>query len=165
MVLRLSVNSFHYKTVRYVMGQDYFLYRVSLCKYFWTFVASVLLLPFWIFFNSLKKIHWPHVEIPKVEWPKLKRGELIRKLILTSLNSGLATAEIILHQWFWAALLIAVTFFLWFGKYMLHAIEDWNDAKYPKAKKIPKPKEPNLAVEYLKAKKGKFCPYIVWEDR
>jgi hypothetical protein len=165
-VLRLSTQSFHYRTVRYVMGENYFLYRLNLCKYFWTFVLSTFLIPFVLFKNFLEaaayNINWPKV---RLDWPKIKRGDLIQKLALTGVNLTLIALEIYLHAWYWAVFLIAITVFIWFSRSFFRWSSNWElkwQREHPP--KVKKPREPNLTLEYLKAKKGRFCPYIVWVE-
>ena len=101
------------------------------------------------------------------------------------LNLGLsamiafAIVNLRLHQpgsdviWFDVAVLI----FIWGMTPAIHIGTSWAD-KRPRKEKPPKPektekvkpykprkpKNPNIFWAYLKAKKGKFCPLIAWDD-
>lgn len=75
------------------------------------------------------------------------------------------------HSYSWTVV-VAVTIFMWMSVPLFRWGEEREKRRQQKQKwkeeirgpKPKKPKNPNIFWEYLKAKKGKLCPLIAWDD-
>jgi hypothetical protein len=175
MVLRLSVNTFHYKAVKYVLGEEYFLYRINLCKYFWSVVFSMLVIPIIVPIRTVVALtynmKWPKVQWPTVNIPREKRKRIIFfvQVTWTGVMIGFMYNDFTSRQYFWIPVLSFALGVLWSSQLFGKRFADWELERARRRRqrpvKVPKPKEPNLAWEYVKARKARICPYIVWENR
>ena len=66
------------------------------------------------------------------------------------------------HNWIAYAALPVGAALTWLVMYAISLLCDWSD-NLSYRKKVKVEKQPNIMVEYLKAKKEKACPFIDWE--
>lgn len=182
----VSKDTFHYKLVHYVFGESYFRNsNVSLCKYFWTFVISIILGSWMAYMYK----HWPHPDIDfDIEWPEapVVTQQTKDAIALSFVTIGAAfgvlwliygliyeyekTIETLIMIGIVAGAIIGFVV----GLTTLDSVhKNWRrdhpkKIKYKKPKEreyeIPRPREPNMFLEWLKARKKKMCPLLRFVD-
>lgn len=172
--MKISTESWHFKLMCEVMQYDrdvpFNQPPSSLCKYWWTLVASVLSYPFFKFGKWMNNIHF------NIKKPSLgisvsdNRKAMIVRICGVSFCLGIGIYDIIMGDYIFAGIMFFFAVYNalprgFFGE----LIKGINKNRPPKPKKykapkIKKPKEPNLMWEYLKARKHKVCPLLEFVD-
>lgn len=149
--MKVNKNSWHYKAVTGdtlgVSGISYWKVSRSLCMYFWQ-VLGMLIYKAGILLIGLPIILSIFVVIPLtslVGW--VVTGNVVRG------DTGL----IILFAEVCAILIFLIVFG---GSVAYNKYEDFQYKKMLKEDDNPVEKEPNLVVEFIKAKKEKLCPML-----
>lgn len=148
--MKLSKNSWHYKFNKLIhdAGWCFDLRNTkSLCPYFWgtmfnMFTSTVIALSVYVFFTV---IGVGILENEGFEWNILMW----------------------LYAWIIPLLILVLLVFIIAGCIGLNNF--YKERKYTKNEKLTskpktKPKEPNIFVEWFRAKKEKICPFIEWGD-
>lgn len=174
---RFRVNAWHRRVHNYVYketGTE----RITICKYFWSTLLAFALLPLVVPGRAIGH-----------GYGKIRRDTkdfVGSAILLTIMGSFLAIGAVLAFKYAWwlpfAAIGIGTTFVLgvWglielvdkiryssFGHWLRTKRFEWSQRKRKeKEPKPPKPerppKQPSMFWQYLKAKKGKVCPYIEW---
>lgn len=157
--MKVNKNSWHYKLMDYwdykVIDQLLYGNNVTLCKYFWNVVGAILQS---VGFAAM-------IVVAIVLFLALVFGIVIAPInyLLTAyfgvpeLMEGLGVVTIFI---FWVFLPLAGGV----EEYMrgnIKGIPDW--MRFSHKEVVKKEKKPNLAWEYIKAKKAKVCPFIQLE--
>lgn len=135
----------------YILPEDY-------CSYFWKMCSLVLLFPFCLIGHIINLIFY--YKRPEDSVACLVSGVVT---FLCFLFSGLIyDAKSHRHSNYWLCLLdvgigiIVISAILVIICYIFYLIDEW------RKKRKSKPMKPNLIVEFIKAKKNKYCPKIDW---
>lgn len=140
--MKLDRTTWYYVLNDAVFGRGYSEANANLCEYFWgTLLAFVAIIPV-----SVYRV----IPLPEIKnlWAYVGAGIFIAfTLFISTINPIIGILYFVIN-----ILVVggAVACFNW----------DINRQKKPKA---PKQHRPNLALSFLKAKKGKYCPRIEWE--
>lgn len=161
--MRISTHSWHYR----LLGFYDFSHPPNLCPYFWKVVGTILATPF-IFLLIIiggPILHWAenrekHKEEKeeREEKPKMSHA---KKINIIKIFAGIWCTSFAI--WFWIR-----EDYTMFG--IMVGLLIWNVMPLGKVfrkrtyreRKPKKPKEPNIAWEYLKAKKHRYCPVITF---
>jgi len=164
-----------YEKKGYGMGVNIVPKNITLCKYFWTVVISCfifhyyvigreVLVPVYNFLDALynkKPIKWP--KIKSISNFEFKTKHL--KMIFIPFLMVVGISHVINENWFFAAIQFAFVLMLIFSKPIAELIVVWKFKRYrikliKEEKQKDKPPHHNLALEYIKARKGKYCPIL-----
>lgn len=175
--MKLRSDDWHFRLVRWTYG-DFFFLRwqgskfvekpVNLCPYFWAAVLAIVGAPFTYFIKNCPS--WTFPEPPKtVKQAVATGGKYIGCALMIGLGIHYAiTIPVLAFRFEILAWYFGLAFA--FSPLMLPIMKRlFGKVHFPERKqkyKPPKEKRPNLALEYLKAKKGKYCPRldIEWAD-
>lgn len=170
--MKFSVDSWHYKLVEYVYGEQYFFIsdvhsywrsgrdqirkNISLCKYFWNVIYAIL-------------IAVPTAVIRQVDGSVGADDTIgISTLFYAEGLMGVLFSIIARNWWYlpipWIMSVTLVGVLL--GAVILEdKLTVWKIKRFESpSRHPPKPKKPSLLMAMLKAKKSKVCPIIEWED-
>ncbi len=142
----------------------------NLCEYFWKLVTALLLLPCtWItYIRPFQR--FLDVDITGFS-TRIATGVLQQGLLTLFWGIGMyALQGVGLPTWVRVSLALPFTLVLGFLFLLAIAavcisIDKSQDLYRDRVgKKVPKEKSPNLLWAYVKARKAKYCPRIVWDD-
>ncbi|UOL48645.1 hypothetical protein [Pseudomonas phage Astolliot] len=145
--MEISISSWHYRVVKSVYDSAH----NSLCVYFWQVVSALIVRAFHIGFLLFMAcfvigffavpITWGLGELGWIE-PVVPREIAAVPLVIITI-----------------AVIAALLIFLLNGTRYL-----FDEYQYKRKKKKRVAKEPNLVVEYIRAKKQKVCPTLKFKD-
>ena len=151
-IMRISTKSWHYRLL------DFYDFDIpnNLCPYFWKVVGTLLATPIIIIAMLVASLF----DRPKAEQdynPEKKRRVGIWLYVFTvTWTAGFGVYDIITQQWIFAGIMFGILAWM-----ILRPILKFH-FHYERKPKEKKPKEPNIAWEYLKAKKHRYCPVITF---
>lgn len=162
--MKLSKSSWHYKL--HLWFSHPWKVPKNLCGYFWKTVwYSIAFIPVVIIFIPF----WVIDLIVKEEDRSSSIAEMTPVAII--LDGALAMVFCMIAMWAYpfsaktgaGPWIIAVGASGWLFAVVL-AIAHWMDWASKKSGGTKRQKKPNIAWEYIKAKKNKYCPIIEWEE-
>jgi hypothetical protein len=143
--MKLSADSWHRKYLEFAYG-EYFVkseLNHSLCPYFWALLGAITFFPTIGLIRGVEKI------LP------------IEHKSLAHLSPfGLLLAVLGLSVSWWLPLVIIGIIAVTLG--LIGLVELIRDRKEPKPKKQKKARGQSMIMEFIKAKKNKYCPRIEW---
>jgi len=177
----ISVRSWHYRLVFYVMGRWYFQKyvkdnenfgvkivpkNITLCKYFWSvalccgiFYNMVLLkevcVPVYDFLDALY-----HKRPIKIKLPDISLNPTLVRILAGGIMFGAAVMYFLRDDYFMMSFQLALGVFLISTPIIVKYVAKRKRLKFKFEKDKTKPKHHNLALEYIKARKGKYCPVL-----
>lgn len=181
--MQLKTNSLNAKLYCWFYGKSTYELPTNLCPYFWKLVlAWVLLVPYSLFCTVYILTH--EIFDNKYENGDHKTGERIGLSVLFNgfafilflmINVIVRLFVVYDPKSFFSEILgpgimiwvVVIGFGLYYGVKAL--IEYIKESRIPRDEngfriyREPKEKKPNLIVEFVKAKYGKYCPKIDWE--
>lgn len=171
--MKIKTSHWTYRYIKFILGQG--VKPKTLCSYFWTFVACMLLLPFYglarlggfyiyLFSGFNNRYDWDRF-YDKDEYPDINFKFIIGMAVITFVfNVFIAFCisywMITLHVLGIIAIMVACVGLV-FGIYAFFTSDTFRSLIKRSAKT---PKQPNIFLEYLKARKQKVCPIIEYEE-
>ena len=180
----ISVKSWHYRLVFYVLGKWYFQkYKkiengfgveivpknITLCKYFWSIVlccaifhgkvlSDKVIVPIFEFLDDV------YNKRPiKIKWPKFNVNPVYVRVIMGFVLIGVGISHYLDENYGMMGFQFGLGIFLICGLGIIkYLIENKHKRQMLKMIRCEKPKEKHhsLTLEYLKARKGKYCPIL-----
>ena len=170
-----SKNSWHARLNRYIYGWSYVENVDCLCPYFWGTILAILALPLWLLckgvgcvIDYIEDKGWriPRPNISRNTKNKINNiiGYGFLGLLCTIFVVGIGFAIINYGIWEvlkWAGILLGVIGACFgvalFGICIYQRYQDWRDEH-------PRSRRPNIVIQYIKAKKDKHCPRVIWKN-
>jgi len=151
-MITIRSTDWHMRLVTWTYGANYFfsygkLRQINLCPYFWSVVLAVVTAPFVAMYRAFPK---PTLSIS---------GQTITFIALV-IYAALFTWDVSRQDWYSAGFIVAMTVFLLAGKRLFKLVDSIHIGKRRRREHKLKVHEPNLMIEYLKAKKSKYCPVL-----
>lgn len=156
--MKLSVRSWHYRLLNYMWGES----PSNLCKYFWALVGTIGTIWFTFPIKQLIKYILEHqIKLPSVADGYKQATEYILIFLgfMGYITLVIIQPFLILAVTGGVGALIGIVF-------CIGLLVVWIQELLPKKKKKmmkPKLKQPNLIMEFVKAKKSKVCPILEFE--
>jgi hypothetical protein len=157
--MKISTDSWHYKLLSRVWkyGLPYNSPPNNLCKYFWLTVATTLIYPLWRVSVALDNIDFD-VKGPNWKWPdKWPSKSTMIDIIMLIWTFGFGIFDLMTGSYILAGIMFGIGIWWLLPKSFKRRIRYRYQYKPPKPKK---PKQPNIAIEYIKAKKKRVCPLL-----
>jgi len=141
--------------------------NITLCKYFWSVVLCCYAYPSMVVirkvcvpvYNFLDALY--HKRPIKIKWPAIKVSSKLVRVIASAAMFGAGIVYLFRENYYLMAFQFGLAFFLIFGNAIINYLVENRARKYKiKLMENQKPKHHNLALEYLKARKGKYCPVL-----
>ena len=141
--------------------------NITLCKYFWSIVLCcyaypslvvirTVCVPVYDFFNALY-----HKKPIKIKWPKIKVSSKFVRGITSAVLFGVGMVYFFRSDYYLMVFQFGLGLFLIFGHGIInYLVENRRIRHRIKLTENQRPKHHNLTLEYLKAKKGKYCPIL-----
>ena len=176
--MKLNRNSWHAKLNGFIYGWSY-VYNVDcLCPYFWGTILAGFLLPFWLLGHGIVKIadampetniHFPTMSQNTKDKVGKGLGYGFICFMLTAITIYILDSIVefgLIHVLYWFGVIAGIAGgiigLIVLSVFLKVRYDDWR-YEHPKKSK-PKKKNPNLLVEFIKAKKDKHCPLVEWVD-
>lgn len=143
--------------------------NITLCKYFWSVVLCCWGFPGTVFirkvlvpiYNFLDDIY--HKRPIKIKLPKISMNPKVVRAIASSFMFGAAVLHFTQEAYHLMVFQIGLGLFLIFGPRIINYLLENRERRLRlkiKDEYEEKPKHHNLAFEYIKARKGKYCPVL-----
>ena len=167
--MKLNKKSWHCKLYKWAFCTTDKYLPANLCNYFWSVMLATVTLPLTavsVFVNNIDMFGtrvFLSVLLYICSFVVWFIGFILLRLTCDPTFSSKHTVfEDYSHNWIaYAALPVGVAL-TWLVMYAVKLVCDWSDnLSYREKAKVKK--QPNIVVEYLKAKKEKACPFIDWE--
>jgi len=150
-------------------GVDIVPKNITLCKYFWSVVLCCgifhgmvlikeVLVPFWDFLDNV------YNKRPiKIKWPEFEVNIKYVKIICAFALFGVGISHYLNQNYWMMGLQFGIALFILGGNPIIYYLIE-NRHKRVMLKMVrgeeKKPQHHNLALEYFKARKGKYCPIL-----
>ena len=141
--------------------------NITLCKYFWSIVLCCYAYPSFVIirkvcvpvYNFLDALY--HKRPIKIKLPEIKVSSKLLRGIASAGMIGLGVMYFFQDNYYLMALQFGLGFFLIFGVRIMNYLAENRERRYKfKLTEDQKPKHHSLTLEYLKARKGKYCPVL-----
>lgn len=169
--MKVSTDSWHFRLMMQML--DYQLDvpwnrpPSTLCKYFWTTVGCVLAFPWWKLVNSLGNVKLKPTR--KIAWARIFRICIIGWCV------GWGIWDMSRGFYITAGVMFGFAMFQMLPRGYISGLIDEYERKHRNENMVPAPvkerkvkkkklKEPNLFLEYFKARKQKVCPLLEFVD-
>jgi len=140
--------------------------NITLCKYFWSvalccgiFYNMVLLkevcVPVYDFLDALY-----HKRPIKIKLPDISLNPTLVRILAGGIMFGAAVMYFLRDDYFMMSFQLALGVFLISTPIIVKYVAKRKRLKFKFEKDKTKPKHHNLALEYIKARKGKYCPVL-----
>lgn len=141
--------------------------NITLCKYFWSVVlccgifhGTVLIkevcVPVYDFLDALY-----HKRPIKIKLPNVSLNPKLVRVLASSIIFGAAVMYFLRDDYFMMSFQLALGSFIIFTPIIVKYVSKRKRLKFKFEKeKDKKPKHHNLALEYIEARKGKYCPVL-----
>lgn len=167
--MKLNKKSWHCKLYKWAYSRADRHLPKNLCNYFWSVVFAVITLPITVvsvFIDDMSK-YFERLRVSLllylgITWNWFVGFMILRKVFDPTFTAKHTLFENYSHNWIVYAALPAGVAIVGLGVYAVGLLCDWSNNLYYR-KKVKVEKQPNIMVEYLKAKKEKACPFIDWE--
>lgn len=167
--MKLNKKSWHCKLYKWAYSRADRHLPKNLCNYFWSVMFAVITLPITVVSVFIDNIsdYFERLGVSLILYLCLIGCWFIGFTILRIGFDPTFTAKHSLfenysHNWFVYAALPAGVAIVGLGIYAVRLLCDLSD-NLSFREKVKVEKQPNIMVEYLKAKKEKACPFIDWE--